>query len=175
MLTIRQFACACCGFACSMCATDGVFIKSKGVCSGLGGLEPLDVSAPPHAVIINLGQNDYGAGHIPSSQMWISAYTNFVANITATYHAAIPPRFFLACGGMADKYCKDTEQAAQHMRTHGGLTNVFYLDITLAGAGAWKNGTTEGCPGSPGSHPSFVSHALMAKAAESTVREAMGW
>ena len=28
-----------------------------------------------------------------------------------------------------------------------GVANVHYLDITTAGAGAWKNMTTEGCPG----------------------------
>jgi hypothetical protein len=37
-----------------MCASDGVFIQPAGVCEGLGGLEPLDTSLPPHAVIINL-------------------------------------------------------------------------------------------------------------------------
>lgn len=92
-----------------MCATDGVFIKSAGVCDGLGGLEPLDTdpALTPHAVIINLGQNDYGSGHIPSKSLWIKAYTSFVKNISATYGglASSPPQFFLACGGMADK-CK---------------------------------------------------------------------
>jgi hypothetical protein len=158
-----------------MCATDGVFIQKQGVCGGLGGLEPLDVSTPPHVVVINLGQNDFGAGHIPSRQLWVAAYTDFVRNITATYAAAQPPHFFLACGGMADKYCNDTQAAVGSMRAAKGWTNVHYLDVTMAGAGAWKNRSTEGCPGSPGSHPSFVSHALMAKAAEPFVRKVMNW
>ena len=70
-----------------MCATDGVFVKTGGVCHGLGGLEPLDVSLPPHAVLINLGQDDYGADHIPNTTEWVAAYTDFVKNISATYRS----------------------------------------------------------------------------------------
>ena len=55
------------------------------------------------------------------------------------------------------------------------MTNVHYLDITRAGAGAWQNGTTEGCPGTPGSHPSWVSHKLMAEVAQPMVKRVMGW
>ena len=155
-----------------MCATDGVFIKTGGVCHGLGGLEPLDVSLPPHAVLINLGQNDYGADHIPNTTEWVAAYTDFVKNISATYRST--PHFFLACGGMADKYCLDTEAAVRSMNS-AGLGNVHYLDLTAAGASAFQNGTTQGCPGHPGSHPSWVSHALMAEVSEPVVRRVMGW
>jgi hypothetical protein len=35
--------------------------------------------------------------------------------------------------------------------------------------------STEGCPGHPGSHPSWVSHGLMARTAEPTVKRVMGW
>ena len=87
-----------------MLEQDGVFIKDSGVCKGLGGLKPLDAALAPQAVIINLGQNDYGAPpHQPTTSQWVAAYTHFVRNITATYSSvrandAGPPRFFLACG-----------------------------------------------------------------------------
>jgi hypothetical protein len=80
--------------------------------------------------VINLGQNDFGAGHIPTAALWVSAYTAFVKNISATYGTS--PEFFLACGGMDDKYCSDTQAAVQSMNA-GGLKNVHYLDISSAG------------------------------------------
>eukprot|EP00729_Bicosta_minor_P007398 gene7398-18685_t len=157
-----------------MCATDGVFVKKAGVCNDLGGLQPLDTSTPPHAVIINLGQNDYGAGHTPTTSHWIAAYTSFLRNISSTYAKNGAGTARAACGGMDSKYCNDTQAAIRSMAA-AGMNNVHYLDLTKAGAGAYANGTTEGCPGTPGSHPSYISHALMAKTAEPTVRKVMGW
>jgi hypothetical protein len=155
-----------------MCATPGIFVKNASVCTGYGGLEPIDSGFAPHAIIINLGQNDFGStpDHVPSASMWINAYTAFVRNISATYDAEpVRPIFFLACGGMDTKYCNATAAAVHSMNTKGLL--VYFLDISASGAGAWKNGSTEGCD----SHPSVTSHALMAAQAEPTVRTVMGW
>ena len=68
----------------------------------------------PHAVLINLGQNDYGKpahvdpstgkpvkNHLPPTAMWVRNYAWFLGNITAAQKTA--PEFFLACGGMQDK------------------------------------------------------------------------
>ena len=107
----------------------GLKSAPKRLFAGLGGLEPLDTRLPPHAVVINLGQNDYGAGHTPSSSLWVAAYSAFVRNISATYGTS--PEFFLACGGMDDKYCSDTQAAVRSMNAEG-LQNVHYLDIAAA-------------------------------------------
>lgn len=138
-------------------------------------------------------QNDYGAGHYPTTRQWIDAYSNFVLNITRTYRPAPPPVFFLACGGMANRYCADTQKAVASMNMNinmrmGMIRNkssgmgsthvkvqVHYLDLTGTGAGAWSNGTTEGCPGGHGSHPSWVSHELMAAVAVPAVATALNW
>jgi hypothetical protein len=160
-----------------MCSEPGVFVKPSSVCSWVSGAQdPVDFSFAPHAVVINLGQNDFGTTpkHMPSSMLWTTAYTAFVRNISASYAAqAVDPVFFLACGGMDTRYCNATAAAVSSMQEEG--MPVHFLDIRAAGAAAWINGSTEGCPGTPGSHPSVESHALMAKAAEPAVRAALGW
>ena len=39
------------------------------------------------------GSNDYGSGHIPTTELWVKAYTDFVRNVSATYSP--PPEIFL--------------------------------------------------------------------------------
>ena len=164
-----------------MCTAPGVFMKPDQACSELVDIDlPLNNTDMflPHAVIINLGQNDFGAGHTPTYTQWLAGYRNFLHEITSTYAsqnlmAAPRIQFFLACGGMANLYCNDTRTVVQDL-TADGLFGVHYLDVTAAGAGSANNGT-EGCPGTPGSHPSSFSHEHMAALAEPVVRQAMGW
>jgi len=157
------------------------------VCDELAsiGTEPLNATKlfMPHAVIIDLGQNDYGmpGPHLPKMSFWVASYTNFVRQIISTYEGGgsalsdyAPPQFFLSCGGMDTKYCADTQAAVRSM-TRAGMANVHFLDVSAAGAGGGKNLTTEGCPGTPGSHPSWRSHLAMADAAEPLVAKTMGW
>ena len=95
-----------------------------GPCAHVGGGEEPAPFAP-HVVVINLGQNDYGApahtdpkthrqvpSHLPTPEQWSSNYELFLDNITAaTPQGGTPPEFFLACGGMSPKYCNDTQHA----------------------------------------------------------------
>ena len=135
-----------------MCARPAVFVSAEHVCTDLAviGTEPLNATKTfnPHAVLINLGQNDYGVGHIPTSAVWARAYRAFVEAITGTYND--PGRaiqFFLVCGGMDSKYgyCEDTKQAVVGMAANG-IGNVHFLDVVAEGADAYTNHTTEGCP-----------------------------
>ena len=77
-------------------------------------------------------------------------------------------------GGMANKYCADTAAAVKAMAAEG-MHNVHFLNLTMAGADTAANMSTEGCPGTRGSHPSWRSHELMAEAAEDVVRKVMRW
>jgi hypothetical protein len=156
------------------CATDGVFTQEGGICDGLGGLQPLDTSTPPQAMIVDLGSNDYGSGHIPTTSLWVEAYTDFVRNISATYSP--PPEIFLTvshCVGKnaSIKYCADTRAAFNSMKA-AGVENVHFLDITVNGTGAWNTPPgTIGCD----QHPSQTAHALMGNIAAPKVKAAMGW
>ena len=38
------------------------------VCEGIGGLEPLDASAPPQAFVVDLGSNDFSSLHLPTTE-----------------------------------------------------------------------------------------------------------
>jgi hypothetical protein len=145
----------------------------------------------PDAVLINLGQNDYGApahtdpktgkhvpSHLPTPLEWTQNYELFLQNISAAAKAvpgSKPPQFFLACGGMSPKYCANTQAAVQAMNAKG-QSNVHYLDITNSSVG--RNVTSEGhafaymgC----GGHPSWLGHAAAARIAEPIVKAALGW
>ena len=121
----------------------------------------------PDAVLINLGQNDYGKpahidpktgkpvkNHLPPTELWVQNYQWFIQNISAKAATKVP-QFFLACGGMADKYCNDTQAAVAHMKSIGHQ-NVHYIDLTPASAN--KDPKYMGC----GNHPSWLSHKAMA-------------
>ena len=170
---------------------------------GINTTAPLDPARVPDAVLINLGQNDYGKApdHLPNRSLWTTHYTSFVQTITSTYLAQKkkknaddsedgedgnnangggggssssngPPKapaFFLACGGMALKYCNNTKFAVESMRA-SGMSNVRYLDISAGGVDN-NNQSTVGC----GNHPSYISHLAMAEIAEPIVRSVLHW
>ena len=125
-------------------------------------------------MIIDLGSNDYGSGHIPTTELWVRAYTDFVQNVSRTYSP--PPEIFLTvshCAGKNEsiKYCADTQEAVKSI-TAKGLNNVHFLDITVNGTGAWNVPPgTVGCD----RHPSQTAHALMGKIATPKVKAIMGW
>ena len=160
------------------CTTGGAAPPHGRGCPGT-----LNASAPapfdPDAVLINLGQNDYGKpahvdpntgkpvkNHLPPTALWILNYQWFIGNITSK--ATKVPQFFLACGGMADKYCSDTMATVAHMHKVGHA-NVHYVDLTAASAD--KDPKYMGCAG----HPSWVSHKAMADIATPIVKKVMGW
>ena len=152
-----------------------------GPCAHVGGGEEPAPFAP-HAVVINLGQNDYGKpahidpvsgkpmpNHLPSPSQWALHYRWFLGNLTALYSGSSKKQtFFLACGGMAPKYCNDTEAAVKEMNA-AGMANVHYLDITASSVLA--NASYMGCAG----HPSWIGHAKAAAIAKPLVKKAMGW
>ena len=122
----------------------------------------------------DLGSNDYGSGHIPTTDLWVKAYTQFVKNVSGTYRPS--PQVFLTvshCAGKneSEKYCADTKAAFESMKA-AGLDNVHLLDITVNGTGAWDTPPgTIGCD----RHPSQAAHALMGRIAAPKVKAAMGW
>ena len=85
--------------------------------------------------LINLGQNDYGKpahidpkthkqipSHLPTTEQWTRYYTEFVTNLStsdafrrssssSSNTIAPVPQFFLAVGGMADKYLLSIQYA----------------------------------------------------------------
>jgi hypothetical protein len=147
-------------------------------CPG-GENSSIATSFEPDAVLINLGQNDYGRpahidpktgkpvkNHLPPTELWVQNYQWFIANITAK--AARPPQIFLACGGMADKYCNDTKATVAHMNAIGHH-NVHYIDLTPASAD--KDPKYMGCA----NHPSWIAHRAMADIATPLVKGVMGW
>ena len=100
------------------------------------------------AVVINLGQNDYGKpahidpktgkpvkNHLPSPSQWATHYTWFLGNMTKLYAPKVPT-FFLACGGMAPKYCNDTAAAVRQMNAAGMKNVVFMVRLDLPTARA---------------------------------------
>jgi len=150
-------------------------------CPGLGGGAPLTAAdGTPDAIVINLGQNDFGKpahidpvtgkpvpNHLPSPGQWALHYSWFLGNMTALYAPNLPT-YFLACGGMAPKYCNDTKAAVQQMND-AGMANVYFLDITASSVGA--NASYMGCAG----HPSWIGHSKAADIAEPIVKQVMGW
>ena len=137
-------------------------------------------SFDPDAVIINLGQNDYGLPahidpkthkpvktHLPSTAQWTKYYTGFVGDITQHNKGKLP-QFFLACGGMADKYCNNTEAAVNHMKGLG-QQNMHFLDIT--GSSTNVNSSYMGCA----SHPSWLGHQKAAELAHPLIRDTLRW
>jgi hypothetical protein len=149
----------------------------------------LNNSAPatdwaPDAVLINLGQNDYGApahkdpktgkelkNHRPPPALWAQNYEWFIGNITSAARksgANTPPEFFLACGGMADKYCNDTMAAVAQMNA-AGHKNIHYVDLTPSSTD--KDPKYMGC----GNHPSWLGHKKAAEIATPIVQKVMGW
>ena len=92
-----------------MCSKPGVFmgsLTSGHVCHDLAdiGTQPLNSSVAddlfaPHAVFINLGQNDYSKPpHLPTSAVWLSSYRSFLRRIMDTHDGGAHIEFFLACG-----------------------------------------------------------------------------
>ena len=148
-------------------------------CAGSANATAPAAGWEPDVVMINLGQNDYGPpahkdpktgkqikNHRPPTQLWAQNYAWFLGNISAA--ASKPPQFFLACGGMADKYCNDTQTAVSQMQA-AGHKNVHYVDLTPASTD--KDPKYMGC----GNHPSWISHQAMADIAAPIVKKALGW
>jgi hypothetical protein len=133
----------------------------------------------PDAVVINLGENDFGTpAGVPDSVTFIESYRRFIANIFRRY-----PRttVFLIDGPMHGYTVIDTvsgarcssndvlrtyiQNAAQKARS-SGYRNIFTFSLsetdTLTGFGA------EG-------HPNVAQHTRNAAELTSYIRKTMGW
>eukprot|EP01051_Picozoa_sp_SAG22_P009963 SAG22_NODE_867_length_6776_cov_2.480455_4_plen_524_part_00 len=129
--------------------------------------------------------------HLPTPEQWTKYYTEFVANLTASDSFkspssssssssttttttasgpsnSKPPEFFLAVGGMADKYMANTKAAVAHMNSLGHQ-NVHLLDITASSTNVDKS--YMGC----GEHPSWIGHAKAAHISIPQVAAALKW
>lgn len=133
----------------------------------------------PDAVLINLGQNDFGCGpggpnlNATMVQLWQDTYLAFLTNITQYYansrvtaygaeHSSQGIVFFLGAGPMSTYYTNATQGAVVRARAERGLHAVF---LDLGGA------TLDGC----GGHPGAYGHWDMFSKAQPQIAAVMGW
>lgn len=125
----------------------------------------------PHAVVINLGTNDFGHDLAPA-EPFENAYYDFVMHLRATYPAAY---IVIALGPMLEDSEKNHHQlsAARHMlqvvlaRLHQEhVTQVALLEFP---AQHGEHGL--GCD----YHPSLATHALMGAQLAASLKASLGW
>ncbi|HKO50745.1 MAG TPA: SGNH/GDSL hydrolase family protein [Polyangiaceae bacterium] len=120
----------------------------------------------PHAVVINLGTNDFAKGDPGAA--FQSAYLNFVSDLRARYASA---RFFLALGPMlsSDDYPKASAylKAVIAERKTAGDDNLTLLEFGI------QDGTTDGlgCD----YHPSLETHQKMADKLRAALQADLAW
>eukprot|EP00966_Prymnesium_polylepis_P299797 6927970-Prymnesium_polylepis.1 len=79
----------------------------------------------PHALIVNLGTNDYDIAQFfheqPSFAHFGASYTNFLNDLIARYQGALPA-LIIACGPMTSLQCPTVAQVASNISaTHPTL------------------------------------------------------
>jgi len=80
----------------------------------------------PHAIVINLGTNDYSTNPQPPESVYTTAYVKFVNHLKSVY-APSKPAFFLVCGPMSQDYCSYAQSVAT---TVGGtFVNLWGLNV----------------------------------------------
>jgi len=110
----------------------------------------------PHAVVINLGTNDYSTYPQPSADAYKNAYVTFINKIKSYYSPSVPA-FFLVCGPMDSTYCPYAQAVA---------TSVGGNFINL-----WGLNTAYGCD----YHPTVAVHTNMAQVQANAIGSALGW
>lgn len=130
--------------------------------------------APPSAIIIYLGTNDYNKGVLPGlDQAFTDAYVALIANISERYYgtpaAPLNATFFAVLGPMSPFYPQNATLAAVAEASTRGYQVVFVNATTACGANL--TGCTDGCA----SHPGMAGHRNIATIVAAAVESAMGW
>lgn len=147
---------------------------------------PMDTNSPrwdfsswiPHAVVINLGANDYGCSKPPDSMTFINAYADFIKRIRRIYTGA---SIFCVSGplGVYDNskmtlkehsrretnLSRYVRQAVKHAASDG-ITNLypFVLSPTIIPDGMGAN-----------KHPNIYQHTINATELTQFMKEKMNW
>lgn len=123
----------------------------------------------PDAVLINLGENDWGGGKCGSTPgcpaQFQKAYVSFVTHISSVYHAAGKSNisFFLTIGPHEHGQSAAIVPAVSALRGSG--LNAFFLNATVPDFG------TIGC----GGHPGITIHEASFQRAQPVIAAVMGW
>lgn len=132
---------------------------------------PLDASSlwdfawQPHAVVINLGTNDFSTEHDPSEAVFATAYREFLSHVRQKY-----PQAFLLCtlgpllqGNDLLAARRAIARAVDELRIAGDQSiRVYELKATNANPGCdW--------------HPGPATQATMARELEGELRRGLGW
>lgn len=119
----------------------------------------------PHAVVINLGTNDYSTGAGPTDELFVATYRGFLERLRGFY-----PDAYILCtvgpllGGSQLSTARRNIQAAVDARVAAGDQNVGVVPINTPN-------TAPGCDW----HPSVAVHAAMAAELAAPLRQKLGW
>jgi hypothetical protein len=119
----------------------------------------------PHAVVINLGTNDYSTSHDPTDEQFQTSYLDFLAHIRLKY-----PQAHILCTVGPMLSGSDLTTARK---------NIAAVVATRQAAGdnnvkAYEMATPNPSPGCD-SHPSIAKQAAMAGELEQELRATLGW
>jgi lysophospholipase L1-like esterase len=126
----------------------------------------------PHAVVVNLGTNDFGPRN-PTEQEWQDAYRAFIQTIRK--HAPQSHVFCAVGSMMSDSYPPGRKalSTVRHYTTglvedlrKAGDTRVHYVEFDVQDA---KNGLGGDW------HPSVKTHRIMAERLTAAVKKELGW
>ena len=121
-------------------------------------------TAPPDAVLINLGTNDATFGRFNNATFtaaFVTRYIDFVVNITKLYSKP-DITFFLGFGPMTEVYAPAVSSTITALIGNG--IHAVAINYTL------PNGARCAC-----GHPSDADHLVMAQTALPVIKKVMGW
>ncbi len=116
----------------------------------------------PHAVVINLGTNDFAHPGL-DTEAFVQTYLKFVRFVRSNYSEA----HIFCCSGPMDHRTKDCILRVVGEMNDSGDKKVYFVEIPL------MNGKTEGVGGHW--HPSVRTHLRVGKQLAHEIRERLGW
>ena len=121
-------------------------------------------SRPPHAVIINLGTNDYSTNDDPSEQAFTDGYRDFLLHVRSKYPDA---RILCTCGPLlwGDEHARVQRMIAAAVEATGDdAITTFEIPPQNTAEGV-------GCH----SHPNIKTHEKMAALLVAELKARLGW
>jgi len=116
----------------------------------------------PHAVVINLGTNDFSAEPYPTQEEFELGFYKFVKYIAARYQPS--PAFFLSCGPLASGFsCGYILNVTSIL---SDTLNAHYIDLQHI-----LTSDELGCA----YHPNIKGHRKMADIIRSVIRAVLNW